>query len=69
MNQFDVSIVHRLSDDLENVAKSMKERVNTPVELQDEITQINSILGSLQSLITSAKNAGTNPLVEENRIK
>ncbi|GAB7389280.1 hypothetical protein BSNK01_31180 [Bacillaceae bacterium] len=69
MNQFDVSIVHRLADDLENVAKSIKDRANTPVELQDEITKINRILGSLQSHVQSTREGGTNPLIEENTVR
>lgn len=69
MSQFQVSLVHRLADDLENVAKNMKEHVNTPVELQDDITKINSILGSLQSHVQATANSGANPLIEENNVK
>lgn len=69
MTQFQVSLVHRLADDLENVAKNIKEHVNTPVELQDDITKINSILGSLQSQVQATVNSGINPLVEQNNVK
>ncbi|MEW9672445.1 hypothetical protein [Ammoniphilus sp. 3BR4] len=45
------------------------ETENTPVELQDDITKINSILGSLQSHVQATATSGANPLVEQNNVK
>lgn len=69
MSQFEVSLIHRLADDLENVAKSMKQQVNSPTELQHEISKINSIVGSLQNQLKAANQSEMNPLIDDNQVR
>ncbi|QQE73382.1 hypothetical protein KDJ56_15885 [Brevibacillus composti] len=69
MASFDVGLVHRLAEQLEGLAQGMKQRVNSPDELQDDVNRMTSILNSLQTLAKEAKNSGSNPMVHENDVR
>lgn len=69
MASFDVGLVHRLAEQLEGLAQGMKQRVNSPDELQDDVNRMTSILNSLQTLAKEAKNSGSNPMVNENDVR
>ncbi|MGO0059814.1 hypothetical protein ACTID9_07360 [Brevibacillus fluminis] len=69
MTQFDVSLVHRLADQLEGVAVSMKSHVNNPDGLQNELQRVASIVNSLQELVKVTDANGANPVVQDNRVR
>ncbi len=68
MKQFDISLIHRLADQLEGIAKDIKEHVNSPDELKADIQRISSITGSLESQ-AQAGNAGSNPSLTNNNVR
>ncbi|RXT15351.1 hypothetical protein [Ammoniphilus sp. CFH 90114] len=68
MQNFDVSLIHRLADQLEGIAKDIKEHVNSPDELENDLVRINSIAGSLQSQ-AQAKKMGSNPSIVNNNVR
>ncbi|WP_134703581.1 hypothetical protein [Ammoniphilus sp. YIM 78166] len=68
MKPFDISLIHRLADQLEGIAKDIKEHVNSPDELQADIQRISSITGSLESQ-AQAKKAGSNPSLTDNNVR
>ncbi|WP_047150335.1 hypothetical protein [Aneurinibacillus tyrosinisolvens] len=70
MNQpFDVTLTHRLAEQLEQSAKSLKTNVTSPGEVQQHLEKINSIMGSLQSLTQQAGQSGMNPVNDNGDIR
>jgi methyl-accepting chemotaxis protein len=61
MAQFEMILFHRLADQLEGIAKDIKEHVNTPQELNNEVMKIRSIVSSMETQIQGANETGTNP--------
>ncbi|SDI35406.1 hypothetical protein SAMN05192534_1385 [Alteribacillus persepolensis] len=58
--KFDVSLVSRMSDEIEQSGKRMREMVNSPYELQMELQKLESSLQSLKSLTENQSQAGSN---------
>ncbi|MFC5713840.1 hypothetical protein ACFPU1_13790 [Thalassorhabdus alkalitolerans] len=58
--RFDVSLVSRVSEDIEDSAKRLREIVNSPQELSAELQKIESCVRSLQSLSEGQNQAGAN---------
>jgi D-ribose pyranose/furanose isomerase RbsD len=57
---FDISLISRVSDEIESSAKRLKQHVNSPVELTNEIQKIEASLLSLKSLNQQTQVAGSN---------
>jgi hypothetical protein len=57
---FDVSLISRISDEIENSGKRLREIVNSPNELTAEVQKIESNINSLKSLTKGTKGAGAN---------
>ncbi|WCK54051.1 hypothetical protein PP175_22500 [Aneurinibacillus sp. Ricciae_BoGa-3] len=66
---FDISLVHRLADQLETTAQSLKKTVNSPSEMQTHMDRLHSIVGSMETLIGQAQKAGANPVSNRGDIR
>ncbi|MGG1659736.1 hypothetical protein [Brevibacillus sp. NRS-1366] len=69
MTQFDVGLIHRLADQMEGLAFTIKKHVNSPDELSEDIKQMTSILNSFQTLTKASENSGTHPIAKENDVR
>ncbi|MFB4162940.1 hypothetical protein ACE1TI_03660 [Alteribacillus sp. JSM 102045] len=58
--KFDVSLVSRMSDEIEESGKRIREMVNSPEELKSEVQKLESSLQSLKSLTEENNAAGAN---------
>lgn len=57
---FDVSLISRVSDEIENSARRLKQSANSPNELMAEVQKIETSISSLKSLTTGTNAAGAN---------
>jgi DNA anti-recombination protein RmuC len=58
--KFDVSLVSRVSDEIGNSARRLKQHANSPNELQAEIQKLESNISSLKDLAQNNQAAGAN---------
>ncbi|GEN32901.1 hypothetical protein [Aneurinibacillus danicus] len=67
--QFDITLAHRLADQLVECATSLKETAQSPGQVQQHLVRLTSIVDSLHSLTDKAKEAGMNPLNDNGDIR
>ncbi|SDJ04255.1 hypothetical protein [Alteribacillus bidgolensis] len=58
--KFDVSLVSRMSDEIEESGKRIREIVNSPEELKTEVQRLESNISSLKELTEADNGAGAN---------
>ncbi|MGE5703679.1 MAG: hypothetical protein ACM32O_14230 [Clostridia bacterium] len=69
MAQFNVGLVHRLADQMENLAINIKKHVNSPDELNEDIKQMTSLLNSFQTLSKASESSGAYPIAKDNDVR
>ncbi|ERI08101.1 hypothetical protein [Aneurinibacillus aneurinilyticus] len=66
---FDITLTHRLADQLVECATSMKEKAQSPGQVQQHVVRLTSIIDSLHSLAKEAEEAGMNPINDHGDIR
>ncbi|CEH31257.1 hypothetical protein AM501_10240 [Aneurinibacillus migulanus] len=66
---FDITLTHRLADQLVECATSLKEKAQSPDQVQQHLVRLTSIMDSLHSLSHEAGEAGMNPINDRGDIR
>ncbi|AMA71842.1 MULTISPECIES: hypothetical protein [Aneurinibacillus] len=66
---FDITLAHRLADQLIECATSLKEKTQSPEQVQQHLVRLTSIINSLHSLANGAEEAGMNPIYNRGDIR
>ncbi|MBN6186849.1 hypothetical protein JQN58_07555 [Aneurinibacillus sp. BA2021] len=66
---FDVSLAHRLADQVIECATSMKEKVQSPVQVQEHLIRLSSLVNSLHSLTNEPSKNTMNPINDDGDIR
>ncbi|WCN38234.1 hypothetical protein [Aneurinibacillus uraniidurans] len=61
-SQFDITLAHRLADQLSNCAQSLKAEVQTPEQMQQHLDRINSLINSLHTMMQEVEEDTGNPI-------
>ncbi|MFT9849939.1 hypothetical protein [Aneurinibacillus sp. REN35] len=66
---FDVNLAHRLADQMIECATSMKEKAQSPIQIQQHLVRLNSLVNSLYSLTNEPIVNGMNPINDDGDIR
>jgi hypothetical protein len=67
--QFDITLAHRMADQLIECATSIKENAQSPGQVHQHLVRLTSIVNSLHSLTHEAEGAGMNPINDDGDIR
>ena len=68
-SQFDITLAHRLADQLEDCARSLKAKAQTPGQVQQHLVRLTSLVNSLHTMTQEAEEGGMNPINDDGDIR